>query len=639
MSRPRFGRFQILDSLTLGGMAEILLAREEQAHGLERVVVIKRLLPHLEDNEDFKRMFLQEARVIAGLNHPNIVRIHELGQHDGQSFIAMEYLAGSDLKTLWRAAAKTGEPLPLPVVVSILMQAAAGAHAAHELVDSHGRPLGLVHRDISPPNLMIDTGGHVKLLDFGIAKATEMLDVTQAGVLKGKVAYMSPEQVATDPLDRRSDVFALGIILWEMVTGHRLFARNDQIASLRAISSGEVPSPKQYRPDCPDDLVQVIHWALAHNREDRIASAAELERALGHVADRHGWNVRPQTVATYVQQVLGDEHEARRGEVLALMEPTLGGRDGDTVAEREPAKNGYGWLAAVAGSVMALIAVGSLVGAALVMWWLTPGQTVYTGEPLVIAHPPTIEPERLEADLAPLRQYLEARLERPVRFEVDDSYDKTAERLISGDVAFASLTPYLYVQAHQREPDVQALVIKRVEGSSSSDSVVLVHEEADIASPKDLFGRTICYSDTSSTTGYLLPRKWLREQGLDPDSDLVPHISGNHGAVLNDLNNRVCDVGGTFSNNLITAPSRRGISVSRLRTFAIAGRSPHDAICAGPAADPDDAALLTDLLLKFVPSEVNDAAALEEITSFAPVGDAYLNLEAAAAEEAAHQSP
>ncbi|MBE2248580.1 MAG: serine/threonine protein kinase, partial [Myxococcus sp.] len=174
LPRRHLGRFELVHRLDIGGMAEIFLALERGLHGFERLVVIKRALPHLAEQPAFREMFLQEARWVARLNHPNIVQIYELGELDGTAFIAMEHVLGVSFRDLMRAAIQQARPFPLGVVVGLLAQACAGAHAAHELADPQGKPLGLVHRDISPHNLMVTAGGNVKLLDFGIAKATEL---------------------------------------------------------------------------------------------------------------------------------------------------------------------------------------------------------------------------------------------------------------------------------------------------------------------------------------------------------------------------------------------------------------------------------------------------------------------------------
>jgi len=213
-NHPRkLGRYDILERLATGGMAEIFLACERGMHGLERLVVVKKILPHLAVQDAFVQMFVHEARIVARISHPNVVQIHDLAEQDGEVFICMEYVPGSTLRHLTDAAEQARTNIPVDVALGIITQACRGLHTAHELKDASGRLEGLVHRDISPHNLMVTNEGHVKLLDFGIAKATESSEQTATGSLKGKFCYMSPEQVKQNQLDRRSDVFSLGIVL------------------------------------------------------------------------------------------------------------------------------------------------------------------------------------------------------------------------------------------------------------------------------------------------------------------------------------------------------------------------------------------------------------------------------------------
>ena len=259
----KLGRYELIERIATGGMAEIFLALERGVQGLERLVVIKRILPHLAQHERFVDMFLEEARIVARINHPNVVLIHELGEENGSFFIAMEYVAGSSFRTLMRSAAKADIPIPLDVCVGLITQACAGTHAAHEIKGASGEHIGLVHRDISPHNLMVTADGHVKLLDFGIAKATEIAEEhTKTGALKGKVHYMSPEQCQQRGLDRRSDVFALGICMWELCTARRLFKRESELMTMQAIVAGDTWAAKEFRPDMSDELNDAIMRAL-----------------------------------------------------------------------------------------------------------------------------------------------------------------------------------------------------------------------------------------------------------------------------------------------------------------------------------------------------------------------------------------
>lgn len=268
-----FGNYQLLRRLARGGMAEVFLARQRGLEGFHRVVAIKRILPHLVDNDDFVRMFLDEARLAARLSHPNVIHIYELGQVDEHYFIAMEFMPGVHAGDLIRHAAS--ERLPDALVARIGADACAGLHYAHQLSDELGVPLSIVHRDVSPPNLLVSYDGVVKVVDFGIAKAASCVEQTRTGVVKGKYAYMSPEQTTGRKLDGRSDVFSLGLVLWELLAGRVAVTRDDQVAAMRMIRDGRVPDIREARPDLPDALAHTLSRALAVRADDR-ADAREL---------------------------------------------------------------------------------------------------------------------------------------------------------------------------------------------------------------------------------------------------------------------------------------------------------------------------------------------------------------------------
>ncbi|MEC7521682.1 MAG: serine/threonine-protein kinase [Myxococcota bacterium] len=289
IARPAtIGRYEIVGQLALGGMAQILLGRLLGPSGFERVVVIKRILPNLAQERAFTEMFLDEARIAAAIHHPNVVQVHELGETGGDLYLVMEYLQGESLSGLLRRLRLFGESLDPSLVAHIGAEACAGLHAAHELRDADGRPVGLVHRDISPQNIFISYDGAVKILDFGIAKAADRITQTEAGVLKGKFAYMSPEQCLGEPPDRRSDLFALGAVLFEAATGRRLFQRQAQLQTLRAVTEDPIPAPTTLRPELGEALEAVLLEALARPRAERFSDAASMRRALAEAggADR-----------------------------------------------------------------------------------------------------------------------------------------------------------------------------------------------------------------------------------------------------------------------------------------------------------------------------------------------------------------
>lgn len=284
MSIETFGRYQLLRKLATGGMAEIYLARQVGPEGFEKTLVVKRILPHLSENREFITMFLDEARIAARLNHPNIVQIFDLGAHDGTYFIAMEYIHGEDARRVWKQAERFNTNLPIALTCRIIIEACAGLDYAHKKCDPSGRPLNIVHRDVSPQNILVSFEGGVKVVDFGIAKAADQGTVTRSGVLKGKYSYMSPEQASGEPIDHRSDIFALGVVMYELLTGTRLFKRPNDRQTLQAVADCLVPPPSAANPSIPRDLDELVLRALQRERGDRYPEArtfaAELENWL-----------------------------------------------------------------------------------------------------------------------------------------------------------------------------------------------------------------------------------------------------------------------------------------------------------------------------------------------------------------------
>jgi serine/threonine-protein kinase len=258
-------------------MADVYLAIARGTHGVQKLAVVKRLRDA--GTADRVGMFLDEARLAARLNHPNIVHTYEVGAEHGDYFIAMEYLEGQPLSAVLQALQARAQTLPDASAATIAALALRGLHYAHEFADFDGSPLGIVHRDVSPHNLFLTYGGEVKLLDFGIAKSVVESSRTETGILKGKLGYMSPEQVSLGKVDRRADVFALGAMLWEMLVGQRLF-RGDPITILKRISTGEIPAPSVLRPDIPVEIESIVMKALERDPAARFQTAEEMRMAL-----------------------------------------------------------------------------------------------------------------------------------------------------------------------------------------------------------------------------------------------------------------------------------------------------------------------------------------------------------------------
>jgi len=277
------GKFQLLSEIATGGMAEIWIAKQQLEEGIEKLVVIKKLRPKLKRNREFVHMFLNEARIAARLKHRNVVQMYDLGYADGNYFIAMEYIHGENLRNTTKACRNTGEKIPMSFSLAIMSQACEGLHYAHTKTDVLGRPLNIVHCDMSPQNIVISFRGEIKLVDFGVAKAASRFEQAQKGVVKGKLAYMSPEQIQGKAMDARSDIFSAGIVLWELATWKRLFGSFTPNEIVKLIPSGHVPSPRRVNPEVSPDLEAVILKALQKDPLNRFQTAEEMHTALQEV--------------------------------------------------------------------------------------------------------------------------------------------------------------------------------------------------------------------------------------------------------------------------------------------------------------------------------------------------------------------
>jgi len=277
-----FGKYLLLERIGAGGMAEVFKGIVGGPQGFQRSLVIKRMLPHLSQDAAFVQMFIDEAKLSGLLSHPNLVQIFEFGKAEDSYFIAMEYVHGRTLSDVKTKLVENNRQLSIPACVEIVRQISVGLHYAHSMTSPEGNPLGIVHRDISPPNLMLAFHGGVKILDFGIARvAAGMRETrTQVGMMKGKIAYMSPEQLQLEDVDHRSDIFAVGIVLHEILTGKRLFRSNSDYTSSRMVLELEIQPPSVHNPEIPPELDAIVMRALKRRREDRYATAGEMATAL-----------------------------------------------------------------------------------------------------------------------------------------------------------------------------------------------------------------------------------------------------------------------------------------------------------------------------------------------------------------------
>ena len=271
-----FGKYYLLERINVGGMAEVFKAKTFGVEGFERLLAVKRILPNIAEDEEFITMFIDEAKIAVQLQHANIAQIFDLGKVDESYFIALEYVNGRDLRSIFDRMRSRGEALPIAMACWIMMQICEGLDYAHNKRDGQGRELHLIHRDISPQNVLIGYDGEVKLIDFGIAKAAGKASTTQAGILKGKFGYMSPEQVRGLPIDKRSDIFAVGIVLYELLTGERLFVGETDFSTLEKVRNVEIVPPSSYNKKIPAELERLMLKALARDPEDRYSNAIDL---------------------------------------------------------------------------------------------------------------------------------------------------------------------------------------------------------------------------------------------------------------------------------------------------------------------------------------------------------------------------
>ncbi len=301
------GKYTLLRRLGHGGMAEVFLARQASEGGFEKLVVLKRILPHLASGPEFTAMFLDEARIAADLRHPNIVTIVDTGRAGESLFMVMEFLHGQDVRKTQRKVAAFGQQIPFAHACQIVIDAAAGLHYAHTKKDLAGRALSIVHRDVSPQNIIVTFEGGTKIVDFGIAKAAGQSTHTSTGVLKGKYTYMSPEQAEGQIVDARTDQYALGIVFWELLTMRRLYKRETEAATLDAIVDGTVPRPRRFREDCPAAVEDVVMTALARDKGKRFRDCEEFALALEDALARESIVHSPSRLSQYMRRLFADQ--------------------------------------------------------------------------------------------------------------------------------------------------------------------------------------------------------------------------------------------------------------------------------------------------------------------------------------------
>ena len=318
----RLGRYELLLAIAKGGMARVWAARQHGQRGFSKTVAIKTILPHLAEEPEFERMFLDEARIAALIHHPNVCEIYELGEEGKVLYLAMEWVNGESLVHILRSSGKMA-PMEPRLCARIIADACAGLHAAHQLQDDMGRPMNVVHRDVSPHNILVGADGNVKVADFGVAKALgQMHSATIAGQVKGKIAYMAPEQIAGTSADRRVDIFAMGVVLYEATAGRRPFTGEGDPQVMHAILSGQFTPPSRIIRGYPPELEQIVFAAMSPDPARRFPTAERMRMALEEYLARSGPIITQSNVGTFVQQRVGSVLDRRRDRIRAAANAT-----------------------------------------------------------------------------------------------------------------------------------------------------------------------------------------------------------------------------------------------------------------------------------------------------------------------------
>jgi serine/threonine-protein kinase len=302
-------RYRVLERLASGGMAEVFLAESAGIEGFKKQVAIKRVLPNLSEKKRFIAMFLDEARLSASLSHSNVAQVFDIGVGDNAYFIVMEYVDGADLKAVIEYMRKSGQSFPVEHACFIASKICEGLTYAHELRGADGKPLEIIHRDMSPPNVLITKHGEVKIVDFGLAKAASQLEKSEAGVIKGKFGYLSPEAAQGQVIDHRTDIFAVGIILWEMLSGRRLFLGETDFGTVKMVQQAVIPDLREINPSVPPELVKIIGRSLAREPSARYGTARDFGRDLTAFLYRHGRPVTSYDIADLVRAAVAQRRK------------------------------------------------------------------------------------------------------------------------------------------------------------------------------------------------------------------------------------------------------------------------------------------------------------------------------------------
>lgn len=328
----QFGKYILLERMAAGGMAEVYLSKSTGAVGVNKFVAIKRILPQYSDHPEFIEMFKEEAKIAVNLNHGNVVSIFDFGVEKNQFFLVMEYVEGRNLRQVLNEFKKIGTQFTIEQIVFLMKEVAAGLDHAHRCIDgTTGRPLNIVHRDMSPQNIMVSFEGEVKLIDFGIAKAETQIEATKAGTLKGKYGYMSPEQADGQNIDARTDIFSVGIVLWELLANDRLFTSNSEAAILRKIRDCQIPAIRKLNPSIPPELETIVNKALAKDKSLRYQTAAALHRDLNRFLNTQYPDFSPHDFSVFMKNSFSSLFLEQRRKLVEYAKVSTTSTDDKTV--------------------------------------------------------------------------------------------------------------------------------------------------------------------------------------------------------------------------------------------------------------------------------------------------------------------
>ncbi|MBX3249561.1 MAG: protein kinase [Myxococcales bacterium] len=496
LSEKSFGKYTLIAKIGHGGMAEVFLAASRGPAGFTKLCVVKRLHPHLEDEESLTGMFLDEARLAARLNHPNVVQTYEVGEADGYHFLAMEYLEGQSLARVMRHLRRLDQPLPLAVGVRMFIEVLDGLEHAHTLRDFDGTPLHVVHRDISPGNIFATYDGQLKLLDFGIARAGTQMVETRAGQVKGKFAYIAPEQASPDGNhDQRADLWSLGVVMWEAFAGKRLFKGESEVVTLHNALTSQILSLDHELPDIPEELARIVDRALQRDPDARYRSAREMKEDLEAFMIHEGLRASRQDVGAFVTGLFQRERDEQRQVLGAYMRGETQGVDLGPMMTTTGTGSGFSPVSAVGQTTtgprrrpLLLVALVMLLAAGVGAFFAlrdTDPERLADGEPTALAPSGSDPPERDEEPVAPQAEATaqEPPVETTPSPEVTTAEVTTAE-VTTAEVTMAEVAPSPMDEA-PREPTVMATRpgMRPVSRTTSTAAAVMREPIADPVPP------------------------------------------------------------------------------------------------------------------------------------------------------------